>query len=100
MPSARLPASASPVARLVTERFWPGVTEEAAQAAMEGVRSACEELASSGTRIRWLGGTLVAVDEVLTLRFEGTQAAVESAYQLAGQPFDRLLVSMELEGTD
>lgn len=86
-----------PAPRFVAERFWPGATEASALAAMERLRSSCEQLAASGVPLRWLGGTFLPDDESLTLRFEGTAQAVRSAHELAGVPFDRLLPSIDSE---
>jgi hypothetical protein len=87
----------SAAVRFVAERYWPGATEETARVSMERVRASCEQLAAAGVELRWLGGTYVAQDEALSLRFEGTEAAVRAAHELAGVPFDRLVVSIEVE---
>lgn len=84
----------------VAERFWPGATEDTARASMAKVRASCEQLAASGVPVRWLGGTFLAGDEALSLRFEGTAQAVRAAHELAGVPFDRLLPSVEVESDD
>lgn len=81
--------------QFVAERFWPGVTEEAALAALASVRASCEQLASSGVPVRWLGGTFIAGDECVLFRFEGTAQAVRAAHDLAGVPFDRLVPSVD-----
>lgn len=81
----------------VAERFWPGATEDSARASMAKVRASCEQLASWGVPVRWLGGTFLAGDEALSLRFEGTALGVRAAHELAGVPFDRLLPSVEAE---
>lgn len=83
--------------QFVAERFWPGATEDSARASMAKVRQSCELLAASGIPVRWLGGTFLAGDEALSLRFEGTEQAVRAAHDLAGVPFDRLLPSIEVE---
>ena len=83
--------------QFVAERFWPGATEENARASMARIRESCERLAASGIPVRWLGGTFLAGDEALSLRFEGTEQAVRAAHDLAGVPFDRLLPSVEVE---
>ncbi len=81
--------------QFVAERFWPGATEEMALASMAKVRASCERLAASGVPLRWLGGTYLAGDECLSLRFEGTAQSVRAAHQLAGVPFDRLVPSVD-----
>lgn len=80
----------------VAERFWPGVDETAARAAMELLRSASERLAGTGVPIRYLGGTFVPGDEALSCRFEGTAQAVQAVHELAGLTFDRLLPSIDV----
>jgi hypothetical protein len=83
----------------VAERFWPGATEDKALASMARVRDSCEQLAATGVPVRWLGGTYVAGDECVSLRFEGTAQAVRAAHELAGVPFDRLVPSVDVEPT-
>jgi hypothetical protein len=85
--------------QFVAERFWPGATQEKAQASMVKVRASCEQLAASGVPVRWLGGTYLAADECVSLRFEGTAQAVRAAHELAGVPFDRLVPSVEVDST-
>lgn len=83
----------------VSERFWPGATEDKALASMTRVRDSCHQLAATGVPVRWLGGTYVAGDECVSLRFEGTAQAVRAAHELAGVPFDRLVSSVDVEST-
>jgi hypothetical protein len=83
------------VEQYVAERFWPGVTEAEAMASMVEVRASCEQLARAGVPVRWLGGTFLAGDECVSLRFEGTAQAVRAAHDLAGVPFDRMVPSMD-----
>ena len=82
--------------QFVAERFWPGATKNMALASMAKVRESCETLAASGVPISWLGGTFLAEDECLSLRFEGTAQAVQAAHDLAGVPFDRLVESVDV----
>lgn len=89
-----------PALRFVAERFWPGADEATARASMAKVRASCEQLAASGVPVRWLGGTYLAGDEALSLRFEGTEQAVRAAHELAGVPFDRLLPSIDVMSED
>jgi hypothetical protein len=86
--------------QFVAERFWPGVTEAAARSAISRVRESCIELAADGVPVRWLGGTLLAGDEVLSMRFEGTAQGVRAAHELAGVPLDRLLPSVDVESDE
>jgi hypothetical protein len=85
--------------QFVAERFWPGATEDKALASMAKVRASCDQLAASGVPVRWLGGTFLAGDECVSLRFEGTAQAVRAAHDLAGVPFDRLVPSVDAEST-
>jgi hypothetical protein len=84
------------VTAFVVERFWPGATEPAARDAMELLRATCERLAASGVPVRYLGGTFVIEDEVLSTRFDGTAQAVRTVHELAGLAFDRLLPSVDV----
>jgi hypothetical protein len=85
--------------QFVAERFWPGATEDKALTSMAKVRASCEQLAASGVPVRWLGGTFLAADECVSLRFEGTAQAVRAAHELAGVPFDRLVASVDANPT-
>ncbi len=82
--------------QLMVERFWPGATTDAVQASVAYLQTKCNELAHDGVQIRYLGATFVPTDESLSCRFDGTTQAVRAAFELAGAPFDRLVVIQEL----
>ena len=81
---------------LMVERLWPGATHAAVRVATDQLQSSCRQLAADGIPVRYLGATYVPDDESLSCRFAGTAQAVRAVHQLAGVPFDRLLVIHEL----
>lgn len=67
-------------------------------AALRRVQAGCTRLAAGGVAIRWVDGMFVPSDETLTSQVEGTSHAVRSAFEIAGEPFDRMLPICRLEG--
>jgi hypothetical protein len=86
--------------RFVVERYWPGASESDARAAMELLRATCESEAANGVAVRYLGGTFIPGDELLSCRFEGTADGVRAAHQSAGLTVDRLLTTVEVPPND
>lgn len=80
----------------MVERLWPGATPETVRDVVAQLETSCQQLAADGIPVRYLGATYVPVDESLSCRFDGTAQAVRAAHQLAGVPFDRLLVIHEM----
>jgi hypothetical protein len=86
--------------QFVVERYWPGASENDARVAMQTLRASCERLAATGVLVRYVGGTFVPGDELLSVRIEGTEAAVREAHRLAELTFDRVLTTMEVPSND
>ena len=84
------------IVQLMVERLWPGATRESVREAVDEVRLKCRQLAADGIPVRYLGATFIPADESLSCRFDGTAQAVRAAHQLAGIPFDRLLIIHEM----
>jgi hypothetical protein len=82
--------------QLMVERLWPGATPESVRDAVGQLQARCRQLAADGIPVRYLGATFIPADESLSCRFDGTAQAVRAAHQLAGVPFDRLLIIHEL----
>lgn len=81
----------------MAEHYWPGVTADAFQSAVERVRAAAGDLAAAGTEIRFLHSTLVLDDESAFCVFEAhSQTVVEQAYARAGVSYQRLLDALEM----
>lgn len=80
----------------MVERLWPGATPEAVREVTDHLQATCRQLAADGIPVRYLGATYIPSDESLSCRFDGTAQAVRAAHQLAGVPFDRLLVIHEM----
>jgi hypothetical protein len=84
------------VVQLMVERLWPGATSELVREVVDELEARCQQLAADGIPVRYLGATFIPADESLACRFDGTAQAVRAAHQLAGVPFDRLLVIHEM----
>lgn len=82
---------------LMVERLWPGATPETVRDVVDQLQTSCRQLAADGIPVRYLGATFIPADESLSCRFDGTPQAVRAAHQLAGVPFDRLLVIHEMK---
>jgi hypothetical protein len=81
----------------LVERYWPGVREDEAMAALRRVHAGCLRLAAGGVFIRWVDGMFVPEDETLSSRLDGTSQAVRSVFDIAGEPFDRMMQICRLE---
>lgn len=84
------------IVQLMVERLWPGATSESVREAVDRLEARCRQLAADGIPVRYLGATFIPADESLSCRFDGTAQAVRAAHQLAGVPFDRLLIIHEM----
>ena len=77
----------------VVERYLPGVAEQALRLSLSRLSVATEELRTEGTRVRYLGSTIVPVDEACFCQFEGSEEAVAEANRRAGVPFARIVAA-------
>ena len=73
----------------LSERYSPGLGEDAARAQFDALRAACALLATS-VDLDLVDATWLPDDELLTARFAGTRSGVVAAHELAGATFDRL----------
>ena len=80
----------------MVERLWPGATRESVRDVVDELEARCLQLAADGIPVRYLGATFIPADESLSCRFDGTAQAVRAAHQLAGAPFDRMLIIHEM----
>jgi hypothetical protein len=84
----------------VVERYVPGLSVETTQAWQARLRQTTEELGREGTGIRYLGSTVVLVDESCFCRFEAPSLeTVTEANRRAGVPFARIVPALEV-GTE
>jgi len=96
----------------IVERYWPGVTEDAVRAASAALHRATAALASADPAtspgpadpavnaepVRYLGGILLAGDEVVLFRFEASDVAlVETVGAAAGVRCDRVVPAKFLD---
>lgn len=73
------------------ERYWPGVTAELLVDARDRLRRAATTLTTAGRPVRYLGSTLMPVDEFVLCLFEAqTDDDVRAVNELAAVPFDRI----------
>jgi hypothetical protein len=82
----------------LVERYWPGVTREALEAAIRRGKLAAVEMASSGRPVEHLRTTLVPTDEaVFSLFAAGSADDVAELNRLAEFPFDRIAEAIAIE---
>ena len=87
-------------ATYLVECFWPGVKQDAVEAADARARARAAALRLDGSSIRFLGSLLVPDDEVVFFQFAA--ASSEEVVRVSAEaelPFDRLTPSMRLEPT-
>ncbi len=75
----------------VAECFWPGVDAAAVRALDERAAETAGELTRAGTPVRYVGSLFMREDEVVLCLFEGPEASVRKAAELARVPFERIL---------
>ena len=82
----------------LVECYWPGVSEEKLAAVAERAQQAARRLRRQGRVLRFRGSLLVPEDETVFCFFDGEEADVRSASEQAGMPFERVLVSLRIDG--
>lgn len=75
----------------VAECYWPCVTEAALAETLERAEAASFELRRRGRNVALRGAILLASDETVFCLFDGQEADVRAASELAGIPFERIL---------
>jgi Nickel responsive protein SCO4226-like len=76
----------------VVERYLPGLDRDALLRSLAHLEQAIAQMSSEGTRIRYLGSTIVPDDEACFCQFEATSATdVAEANRRARVPFDRIV---------
>ena len=81
----------------LVEYYWPGVTDEALAQTVARADAAASELRRHGRRVDLRGTILVRSDEIVFCLFDGSEADVRAAGELAGVPFERVLESLWLD---
>jgi hypothetical protein len=84
----------------LVECYWPGVSEEALVTAAQRARRAAAELRQKGGDVDFLSSILVPADETVFWLFNGREADVRIASEQAGVPFERVLESLHVDGSD
>jgi hypothetical protein len=92
-------ASRSEKRSYLVECYWPGVSEDALVAAVQRTRSATSALRQRGRDVAFLGSILVPADETVFAFFQGCEADVRAASTSAGLPFERVLDSLHVDGS-
>jgi hypothetical protein len=76
----------------LVERYLPDLDQRRLVRMLGKLGKATEELRAEGTRVQYLGSTIVPGDEACFCQFEGaSEAAVAQANERAGVPFDRIV---------
>jgi hypothetical protein len=84
----------------LVESYWPGVTERAVLDAAQRTRQAASELRRQGREVDFLASILVPEDETLFTLFRGSEADVRTASMRAELPFERVLESLRIDGSN
>ncbi len=85
-----------PPGRYLAECYWPGVSEDALAETVALADAAASELRRQGRQVDLRGTILVRSDETVFCLFEGREADVRAAGELAGVRFERVLESLWL----
>jgi hypothetical protein len=73
------------------ECYWPGVTQADLTETLDRAEAAAVELRRNGRDVALRGAILLATDETVFCLFNGQEADVRAASELAGVPFERIL---------
>lgn len=85
----------------VVERYLPGLDQRRLVGMLGGLGQVTEELRSEGIDVRYIGSTIVPVDEACFCQFEGdSEAAVAEANERAGVPFARIVAAITVSAAD
>jgi hypothetical protein len=85
----------------VVERYLPGLDQRQLVRLLGKLGKVTDDLRSEGTRVRYLGSTIVPGDEACFCQFEGpSEAAVAEANTRAGVPFDRIVEAVAVPAPD
>jgi hypothetical protein len=85
----------------VVERYLPGLDQRQLVGLLGQLGKVTNDLRSEGTRVRYLGSTIVPGDEACFCQFEGpSEAAVAEANTRAGVPFDRIVEAVTVPAPD
>jgi hypothetical protein len=85
----------------VVERYLPGLDQRQLVRLLGNLGKVTDDLRSEGTRVRYLGSTIVPHDEACFCQFEGaSEAAVAEANTRAGVPFDRIVEAIAVPAPD
>jgi hypothetical protein len=85
----------------VVERYLPGLDQRQLVRLLGNLGKVTDDLRSEGTRVRYLGSTIVPRDEACFCQFEGpSEAAVAEANTRAGVPFDRIVEAVAVPAPD
>ena len=79
----------------LVERYWPGVRDDDVRQASQRLAAAAVSLTHDGAAVRYLGSSLVAVDEMVVCQFVADcEDTVIQLNALAGVSYDRIVVAV------
>ena len=85
----------------VVERYLPGLDQRQLVGLLGKLGKVTDDLRREGTRVRYLGSTIVPGDEACFCQFEGdSEAAVAEANERAGVPFARIVAAITVSAAD
>ena len=83
----------------LVECYWPGVGEDKLARATARAQRAASELRRQGRELQFRGAILVPADETVFCLFDGQEDDVRAASEQAGIPFERVLESLRIDGS-
>ena len=85
----------------VVERYLPDLDQPQLIRLLGKLGKATDDLRREGTRVRYLGSTIVPGDEACFCQFDGpSEAVVAEANTRAGVPFDRIVEAVTVPAPD
>ena len=85
----------------VVERYLPDLDQRRLVRMLGKLGPATQALRAEGTRVRYLGSTIVPGDDACFCQFEGaSEAAVAEANERAGVPFNRIVEAIAVPTAD
>jgi hypothetical protein len=83
----------------LVECYWPGVSVEKLALTVERVRATVSVLRREGRDVDFVASILVPADETVFCLFEGVEADVRAASEQVRLPFERVLESLTIDGS-
>jgi hypothetical protein len=83
----------------LVECYWPGVSEHDVRLLADHTRTAVHALRRQGRELQFGSSILIPAEETVFCLFKGREEDVRAASTEAGVPYERILESLQIEGT-